>query len=170
MSIIEAVGADITTQTTDAIVNAANASLLGGGGVDGAIHAAAGPKLLEACRRVRRTTWPAGLPVGEAVATEAFDLPCRWVIHTVGPNAHRGQTDPALLESCFTRSLDVATELGARSIAFPAVSAGVYGWEASDVARIAVASVRAHPKPGIQLVRFVLFGDVLLRAFKTALD
>lgn len=170
MSIIEAVGADITTQTTDAIVNAANASLLGGGGVDGAIHAAAGPKLLEACRRVRRTTWPAGLPVGEAVATEAFDLPCRWVIHTVGPNAHRGQTDPALLESCFTRSLDVATELGAHSIAFPAVSAGVYGWEASDVARIAVASVRAHPKPGIQLVRFVLFGDVLLRAFKTALD
>lgn len=170
MSIIEAVGADITTQTTDAIVNAANASLLGGGGVDGAIHAAAGPKLLEACRRVRRTTWPAGLPVGEAVATEAFDLPCRWVIHTVGPNAHRGQTDPALLESCFTRSLDVATELGAHSIAFPAVSAGVYGWEASDVARIAVAAVRAHPKPGIQLVRFVLFGDVLLRAFKTALD
>lgn len=169
MSTIEAVRADITTQVTDAIVNAANASLLGGGGVDGAIHAAAGPKLLEACRRVRRTTWPAGLPVGEAVATDAYDLPCRWVIHTVGPNAHRGQTDPAMLASCFTRSLDVAVELGARSIAFPAVSAGVYGWDADVVARIAVAAVRTHPRPGIELVRFVLFGEGLLTAFTSAL-
>ena len=117
---VEAVTGDITTQTTDAIVNAANATLLGGGGVDGAIHAAAGPRLLEACRRVRRTTWPDGLPVGEAVATEAFDLPARWVIHTVGPNAHRGQTDPAMLASCFTRCLDVAAELGATSSALPA--------------------------------------------------
>ncbi len=170
MSTIESVRGDITTQTTDAIVNAANSGLLGGGGVDGAIHAAAGPRLLEACRVVRRTTWPDGLPVGEAVATEAFGLPCRWVIHTVGPNRHRGQTDPALLASCFTRSLDVAVELGARSIAFPAISAGVYGWEPVDVARIAVQAVRSHPASGIDLVRFVLFGDNLYRVFESALE
>ena len=169
MSTVEAVTGDITTEAVDAIVNAANATLLGGGGVDGAIHAAAGPRLLEACRRLRRTTWPDGLPVGEAVATDAFDLPCRWVIHTVGPNAHRGQTDPALLASCFTRSLDVAVDLGAASIAFPAVSAGAYGWSADDVARIAVAAVREHPKTGIDLVRFVLFGDRLHRSFQSAL-
>lgn len=169
MSAIEAVAGDITSQEVDAIVNAANSTLTGGGGVDGAIHAAAGPKLLEACRRVRRTTWPDGLPVGEAVATEAFALPCRWVIHTVGPNAHRGQTDPALLASCFTRSLDVAVELGATSIAFPAVSAGTYGWALDDVARIAMRAVGVHPKSGIDLVRFVLFGDRAHEAFRAAL-
>ena len=169
MTTIEAVRGDITAETTDAIVNAANSSLLGGGGVDGAIHAAAGPRLLEACRRVRRTAWRDGLPVGEAVATEAFDLPCRWVIHTVGPNAHRGQTDPALLASCFTRSLDVAAELTATSIAFPAISAGAYGWAADDVARIAVDAVRRHPKPGITAIRFVLFGTPALEAFGRAL-
>jgi O-acetyl-ADP-ribose deacetylase (regulator of RNase III) len=169
MNTIEAVTGDITTQTTDAIVNAANASLLGGGGVDGAIHAAAGPRLLAACRALRRTTWPDGLPVGEAVATEGFDLPAHWVIHTVGPNAHRGQTDPALLASCFTRSLEVAADLGATSVAFPAVSAGVYGWAADDVARFAVEAVRGHPADGVQLVRFVLFGDRLRAAFDRAL-
>lgn len=169
MTTIEAVLGDITTETTDAIVNAANSSLLGGGGVDGAIHAAAGPRLLAACRELRRTDWPDGLPVGEAVATEAFDLPCRWVIHTVGPNAHRGQTDPALLASCFTRSLDVAAGLGTASIAFPAVSAGVYGWAADDVARIAVEAVRRHPEPRVPLVRFVLFGRPALDAFRRAL-
>ncbi|MEZ5090474.1 MAG: macro domain-containing protein [Micropruina sp.] len=94
----------------------------------------AGKRLLEACRRLRRSTWPDGLPVGEAVATEAFDLPSRWVIHTVGPNAHRGQTDAGLLASCFTRSLDVAAELGATSVAFPAISAGAYGWDLDEVA------------------------------------
>ncbi|MFT3861296.1 O-acetyl-ADP-ribose deacetylase [Micropruina sp.] len=170
MSIIEAVEGDITTQRTDAIVNAANASLFGGGGVDGAIHAAAGAGLLEACRQVRHRSWPAGLPVGEAVATEGFDLPARWVIHTVGPNAHRGQTDPALLASCFTRSLDVAAELSAQSVAFPAVSAGAYGWAADDVARIAVQAVREHPKPGIELVRLVLFGPRLYQTFSAALS
>ena len=169
MSTVEAVTGDITTETLDAIVNAANSSLLGGGGVDGAIHAAAGPKLLEECRRLRRTTWPDGLPVGEAVATGAGDLPCRWVIHTVGPNAHRGQTDPALLASCFSRSLDVAVDRGATGLAFPAISAGVYGWSADDVARIAVEAVREHPKPGIEVVRFVLFSDRLHRAFTAAL-
>ncbi len=165
----EVVRGDLTAQRTDAIVNAANATLLGGGGVDGAIHAAAGPRLLEACHRVRRTTWPDGLPVGEAVATEAFDLPCRWVIHTVGPNAHRGQTDPALLASCFTRSLDVAGELGAGSLAFPAISAGAYGWDADDVARIAVEAVGGHPATGVGLVRFILFSERLRDAFQARL-
>ncbi|MDR0416113.1 MAG: macro domain-containing protein, partial [Propionibacteriaceae bacterium] len=125
---IDIVLGDITAETTDAIVNAANSSLLGGGGVDGAIHAAAGPDLLAECQRLRQTSLPDGLPVGQAVATGAGRLPCRWVIHTVGPNAHRGQRDPALLEACFGNSLRLAAELGAASVAFPAVSAGVYGW------------------------------------------
>lgn len=166
---ITCVQGDITTETTDAIVNAANSSLLGGGGVDGAIHRAAGPELLAACRELRRTSLPDGLPVGDAVATEGFDLPARWVIHTVGPNRHAGQTDPALLASCFTRSLDVAAELGARTVSFPAVSAGVYGWDAGTVARIAIDATRAHPADGVDDVRFVLFSEPLLRAFTDAL-
>ena len=174
MATIEAVLGDITTEPVDAIVNAANSLLLGGGGVDGAIHAAAGPRLLEACRRVRNTTHREGLEVGDAVATPAGNLRAQWVIHTVGPNRHRGQTDPALLASCFTRSLEVAREIGARSIAFPAVSAGVYGWDPTDVARIAVDAVRAEiagqeDHGGIELVRFVLFSRPTLTAFEAAL-
>src|SRR4249919_1372062 len=130
---IEAVLGDITEHDVDVVVNAANSSLLGGRGVDGAIHAAAGPELLVACRELRRTTLPDGLPAGDAVATPGFQLPARWVIHTVGPNRHAGQTDPALLASCFTRSLAVAAQIGATSIAFPAVSAGVYGWDVDEV-------------------------------------
>ena len=133
------------------------------------IDAAAGPALLSACREVRRRLYPDGLPVGDAVATDAFELPCRWVIHTVGPNAHRGQTDPALLASCFTRSLDVAAGLGATSIAFPAISAGAYGWQAAEVAGIAVDALRSHPASGLDRIRFVLFGDRLLDAFRHAL-
>ena len=170
---IEAVAGDITTERVDGIVNAANSALLGGGGVDGAIHAAAGPTLLAECRELRRTSLPDGLPGGEAVRTGAGDLPARWVIHTVGPARHRGQTDPASLASCFSRSLDVAAEAGARSVAFPAVSAGVYGWDPAEVARIAVAEVRAwaadHPGDGPELVRFVLFGADVLAAFTDAL-
>ncbi|MHA7134387.1 O-acetyl-ADP-ribose deacetylase [Oerskovia turbata] len=164
--------ADITTARVDAIVNAANSSLLGGGGVDGAIHAAAGPRLLAACREVRRTTLPDGLPVGEAVATPGFDLPAQWVVHTVGPNRHRGQTDPALLASCFTRSLDVAADLGATSVAFPAVSAGVYGWDGDEVARVAVTAVLAWGggDRGVVEVRFALFSQRLLDAFREVLD
>ena len=171
MTTVEAVRGDITTQHVDAVVNAANSSLLGGGGVDGAIHAAAGPALLEECRALRRTTHPGGLPVGDAVATGAGDLPCRWVVHTVGPNRHRGQSDPALLASCFARSLEVARGLGARSIAFPAVSAGVYGWDAAEVADVAVRTVRSEcdAHDGVDLVRFVLFGDRVLGAFAAAL-
>ena len=187
MATIEAVLGDITTHHVDAIVNAANSSLLGGGGVDGAIHAAAGPRLLEECRELRSTSLPDGLSVGEAVATGAGDLPARWVIHTVGPNKHRGQTDPALLASCFIRSLQVAHEVGARSVAFPAVSAGVYGWDSADVAQIAVEAVRAELSAaegtaaeglapdgadagGVELVRFVLFSTLTLTNFQAALD
>ena len=165
---IEAVQGDITTQDVDAIVNAANSSLLGGGGVDGAIHSAAGPELLASCRELRRTVLPDGLPVGDAVATPGFRLPARWVIHTVGPNRHRGQTDPALLASCFARSIAVADEIGATTVAFPAVSAGVYGWAADDVARIAVSTTRATPT-SVELVRFVLFSGPTLAAFEDAL-
>ncbi|WP_147681033.1 O-acetyl-ADP-ribose deacetylase [Actinomyces ruminicola] len=190
---IEAVHGDITTQEVDAVVNAANSGLLGGGGVDGAIHRAAGPRLLQACRELRATSLPDGLPVGEAVATPGFDLPARWVIHTVGPNRHAGQTDPALLRAAFRSSLELAQELGCRSVAVPAISAGVYGWDADAVARAAVVEARAlaaradtasgvevcgtdvvdaaAAQPGgLELVRFVLFSERLLRAFQTALD
>ena len=170
MTTIEAVLGDITTQHVDAIVNAANSALLGGGGVDGAIHAAAGPRLLEECRRLRATSHPDGLPPGDAVATGAGDLPCRWVVHTVGPNRHRGETDPAVLASCFTRSLAVARDVGARSVAVPAVGAGVYGWAADEVAEVAAgATVAATAGPGLDLVRFVLFSDRLHAAFTAAL-
>lgn len=170
---VEAVEGDITEQRVDAIVNAANSSLLGGGGVDGAIHAAAGPRLLEECRRLRETTHRGGLDVGDAVATGAGDLPARFVIHTVGPNRRAGQTDPASLASCFSRSLEVAASVGARTVAVPAVSAGVYGWDVEDVARIAVEEVHrtlaAGRAPGVTLVRFVLFGRTAHAAFERAL-
>ncbi|WP_020014518.1 O-acetyl-ADP-ribose deacetylase [Promicromonospora sukumoe] len=165
---------DLTRVEADAVVNAANSLLLGGGGVDGAIHAAAGPRLLEACRRLRKTTHPDGLAVGDAVATPAFDLPASWVIHTVGPNLHRGQDDPTLLASCFARSLDVAAELDVRSVAFPAVSAGAFGWPVSDVARIAVATSRSwlaeHPDGSPREVRFVVIDERVQRAFDDVLD
>jgi O-acetyl-ADP-ribose deacetylase (regulator of RNase III) len=168
---IEAVEGDITTELVDAIVNAANSSLLGGGGVDGAIHRAAGPRLLAQCRELRRTTYPHGLPVGQAVATNGADLPARWVIHTVGPNRHAGQTDPSLLTSCFEASLREAVRVGARSVAFPAVSAGAYGWGGAEVARIAVAAVRGSARLDmLDLVRFVLFGPATYQAFVAALQ
>lgn len=166
---IDAVRGDLTTERADALVNAANSSLYGGGGVDGALHAAAGPTLLAACREVRATRWPDGLPVGEAVATVAGLLPARWVIHTVGPNRNAGQTDERLLASCYTRSLDVAQDLGARTVAFPAIGAGVYGWDAATAARVAVGAVAAHPRTGIERVRFVLFSERLLAAFAAEL-
>lgn len=171
MTVLEAVRGDITTQPLDAIVNAANSSLLGGGGVDGAIHRAAGPRLLAACRDLRRTAYPQGLPTGAAVATPGFDLPARWVIHTVGPNRYAGQTDPALLASCFRESLRVAREIGARTVAFPAISAGVYGWGGAQVAEIAVATVRAETADDdpVKLVRFVLFTDALREHFERSL-
>ncbi|UVJ40213.1 O-acetyl-ADP-ribose deacetylase [Arthrobacter sp. CJ23] len=167
---IEIVQGDITARDVDAIVNAANSSLLGGGGVDGAIHRAAGPELLAACRELRNTTLPGGLPVGHAVATPGFRLPARWVIHTVGPNRQAGETDPALLASCFSESLRVAAALGVRSIAFPAVSAGVYGWDARQVAETAFYAVGGFaadvPESGIELVEFVLFSPEMVETFR----
>ena len=168
---IETVTGDITRERVDAIVNAANRSLLGGGGVDGAIHAAAGPGLLEECREVRRTRFPQGLPVGEAVATGSGDLPARWVVHTVGPNRHRGQRDPALLTSCFRVSLIRAAELGAVSVAFPAISTGVYGYPLGEAAHIALKTavdyLRGHED--IELIRFVLFDRGTYDVFVTEL-
>ena len=176
---IEAVVADITTEEVDAIVNAANSTLLGGGGVDGAIHRAAGPRLLEACRKLRDTELPDGLPVGRAVATPGFDLPATWVIHTVGPNRHAGEDDPALLGACFDSSLALAIDLGCSSIALPAVSAGVYGWPIAQVAEIAVARARAveqrsRTEPDavgrLELIRFVLSSQANHEAFARELE
>lgn len=168
---IEAVLGDITTQRVDAIVNAANSSLLGGGGVDGAIHRAAGPELLKACRQIRATDHPAGLPVGQAVATDGFNLPATWVVHTVGPNRNIGETNPDDLAACFVNSLKVARRIGARTVAFPAIGAGVYGWEAADVARIAVTAVTGELDrcASFDLVRFVLFSEHVLSAFTAVL-
>ena len=152
---ITLVRGDITTQQVDAIVNAANHSLLGGGGVDGAIHRAAGPELLAACRQVRAEQYPDGLPTGDAVATAAFRLPARWVIHTVGPTWAKTKDKSALLASCYTRSLEVADDIGAATVAFPAISTGVYRWPLDDGARIALAAVR-DATTQVQEVRFVL--------------
>ena len=171
---IEAVIGDITNENVDAIVNAANSTLLGGGGVDGAIHRAAGPRLLEACQKVRATELPDGLPVGRAVATPGFDLPATWVIHTVGPNRHAGEDDPVLLRACFDGSLELAIQLGCSSIALPAVSAGVYGWPIARVAEIGVAGARAveqrsHTDPDavgrLGLIRLVLSSRANREAF-----
>jgi O-acetyl-ADP-ribose deacetylase len=155
-----------------AIVNAANSTLLGGGGVDGAIHRAGGPAILAACREVRATTLPDGLPAGDAVATTAGRLPVRWVIHTVGPVFSPVEDRSATLASCYRRSLEVADELGATAVAFPAVSAGVYGWPAGTVADVAVRAVRdwdaGHPG-AVDLARFVLFSPGVLAAFAAAL-
>jgi O-acetyl-ADP-ribose deacetylase len=161
---------DITTQRVDAIVNAANSSLLGGGGVDGAIHRAGGPAILAACRELRAGQYQEGLPAGQAVATTAGALPARWVIHTVGPVYSAGQDRSHLLASCYTESLRVAAELGAASVAFPAISTGVYRWPMADAARIAVRAVHGSPDAERLAVRFVVFSDDALAAFTAALD
>ncbi|MEV8044564.1 O-acetyl-ADP-ribose deacetylase [Streptomyces griseoluteus] len=156
MTTITLVQGDITEQRVDAIVNAANSSLLGGGGVDGAIHRRGGPAILAACRDLRASHYGGGLPTGEAVATTAGELPAEWVIHTVGPVWQGPGSDPALLASCYRESLRVADELGARTVAFPAISTGVYRWPVEEAARVAVETVRAA-ESGVEEVRFVLF-------------
>lgn len=166
---INAVRGDITQSTCDAIVNAANSGLMGGGGVDGAIHRAAGPELLEHCRELK-SHYPGGFPVGAAAAIPGCRLPAQWVIQTVGPNRHAGQTDPADLAACFSNALAEAVRVGARSVAFPAISAGVYGWDPAEVARIAVDAVRRSPAlADLDRVQFVLFSDELLATFEAAL-
>ncbi|MGW4731063.1 O-acetyl-ADP-ribose deacetylase [Streptomyces shenzhenensis] len=164
MTTITLVQGDITRQSADAIVNAANSSLLGGGGVDGAIHRRGGPAILEACRALRAARYGKGLPTGRAVATTAGDLDAQWVIHTVGPVYQVSGSDPALLASCYRESLRVADELGARAVAFPAISTGVYRWPMDDAARIAVETVRNTPT-AVEEVRFVLFDDRAYGAF-----
>jgi O-acetyl-ADP-ribose deacetylase (regulator of RNase III) len=174
---ITLVQGDITRQEVDAVVNAANSSLLGGGGVDGAIHRAGGPEILAACRELRAGHYGKGLPTGQAVATTAGRMPARWVIHTVGPVYPRPGDQPdeferraAQLASCYRESLRVAEELGARTVAFPAVSAGIYGWPMESVARIALgvmleAGASDSPEGGdagspslVEEARFVLYG------------
>jgi O-acetyl-ADP-ribose deacetylase (regulator of RNase III) len=158
---------DITEQRVDAVVNAANASLLGGGGVDGAIHRRGGPAILEDCKRIRATDWPEGLPTGQAVATTGGALPARWVIHTVGPVYANERDPPALLASCHVESLRVADGLRAGTVAFPAISTGVYGYPLDEAAPVAIEAVRTADT-SVQEVRFVLFGNDALSAFERA--
>jgi O-acetyl-ADP-ribose deacetylase len=161
---IEAARGDITREAVDAIVNAANTSLLGGGGVDGAIHRAAGSDLLEACRQL------GGCPTGDARATPGFRLPARWVIHAVGPVWRGGgRGEPDQLASCYRRSLEIAGELGARSVAFPAISTGVYGFPSEHAARIAVDIVRSA-RTTVELVRLVAFDDHTYGLYRQLLD
>jgi O-acetyl-ADP-ribose deacetylase (regulator of RNase III) len=159
---------DISRERADAIVNAANSSLLGGGGVDGAIHRRGGPAIRTECLELRKTRYREGLPAGQAVATTAGDLGARWVIHTVGPVYSAREDRSAVLVSCYERSLKVADELGARTVAFPAVSAGSYGWPAESAARIALTTVSRAPTQ-LEEARFVLFTEDMLSAFRTAL-
>jgi len=169
MALIELVRGDITAFPADAIVNAANHTLLGGGGVDGAIHRAGGATILAECRRLRDTTLPDGLPTGAAVATTAGLLPARWVIHTVGPIWSKTLDQSDLLASCYVESLRVADELGAIRVTFPAVSAGVYGWPMDDAARIAIETVAAS-STAVDVVTFVLFNAHAVDAFRSALS
>jgi O-acetyl-ADP-ribose deacetylase (regulator of RNase III) len=161
---ITLVRGDITRQSADAIVNAANSSLLGGGGVDGAIHRRGGPAILEACRKLRASHYGKGLRTGQAVATTAGELDAQWVIHTVGPVHSREVDRSEQLASCYRESLRVADALGARTVAFPAVSAGIYGWPMDDAARIAVETVRAA-ETSVEEVTFVLFDEAAYEAF-----
>jgi O-acetyl-ADP-ribose deacetylase (regulator of RNase III) len=152
---LELAQGDITRMRVDAIVNAANSSLFGGGGVDGAIHKRGGKAILAACRELRNTRYPDGLPAGEAVATTAGKLDARWVIHTVGPIYRRG--DAATLRSCYTESLRVAAELGAQTVAFPLISAGAFGWPADDAILKAGDAIASAPNSGTATL--VLFGE-----------
>jgi O-acetyl-ADP-ribose deacetylase (regulator of RNase III) len=159
------ISGDITKLQVDAIVNAANTSLLGGGGVDGAIHRAAGPDLLEACRKLH------GCPTGDAKATPGFLLPAKWVFHAVGPVWNGGNHhEDERLAGCYRRALELARDHNVKSIAFPAISTGIYGFPADRAARIAVAAVKAHvDESGVELVNFVCFDERTLRIYEQVL-
>jgi len=161
---VHVVRGDITSQEVDAVVNAANRAMRGGGGVDGAIHRAGGPAILRDC--IDR--FPDGLATGDAGWTTAGDLPARWVIHVVGPNHRAGESDRGLLVSCYARALAVADELGARTLAFPLVSAGIYGWPLDDAAAAAVDTLRDTPT-AVEEARIVAFGDAAYAALTRAL-
>jgi O-acetyl-ADP-ribose deacetylase len=156
---VELVEGDITAQHVDVIVNAANSSLLGGGGVDGAIHRKGGPRILEECRALRASRYGRGLPTGEAVATTAGNLPAKWVVHTVGPVFSATEDRSPLLRACYENSLRVAGELGARTIAFPLISSGVYSWPMEDAVRQALAVLRSADPAGMTGAMLVLFGQ-----------
>jgi O-acetyl-ADP-ribose deacetylase (regulator of RNase III) len=162
---INLVEGDITTQEVDAVVNAANSRMRGGGGVDGAIHRAGGPAVLKDCKQ----RFPDGLATGDAGWTTAGDMPARWVIHVVGPNYRAGQTDRSLLTSCYARALEVADELGARTIAFPLVGAGIYGWPLADAVDAAVSTLEGA-ETRVEEARLVAFGretaDAIRRRFR----
>lgn len=160
---IVVVQGDITEQQVDAVVNAANRRMRGGGGVDGAIHRAGGPEVLEDC--VRR--FPDGLATGDAGWTTAGEMPARWVIHVVGPNFNAGQTDRTLLTSCYSRALGVADELGARTVAFPLVSAGIYGWPKDDAIAAAVETFRAADTR-VEEARMVAFDEATYEQIRAA--
>lgn len=161
---VEAMRADITTLEVDAIVNAARGSLLGGGGVDGAIHRAAGPDLLEECRTL------GGCDTGDAKATSGYRLPARWVIHTVGPVWRGGgEGEAEQLASCYRRCLEIADEIGARSVAFPAISTGAYGFPARRAAEIAVDTLRSTPTD-VERVLLVAFDDDTLGMYRQRLE
>jgi O-acetyl-ADP-ribose deacetylase len=161
-------GGDITSQVVDAIVNAANSGLMGGGGVDGAIHRSGGPSILEECRKIRQTQYPEGLPTGAAVATTAGRLGAKWVIHTVGPVYSRGEDRSHLLASCHIESLRIADTLGATTVAFPAISTGIYGYPLEEAATVAIDAVR-RADTRVTEVRFVLFSRDAYDAFSHAL-
>jgi O-acetyl-ADP-ribose deacetylase (regulator of RNase III) len=166
-SVLELVEGDITRQDTEAIVNAANTTLLGGGGVDGAIHRAGGPEILEECRKI------GGCPTGEARVTTGGRLTAPWVIHTVGPVYRDGKhREPDLLASAYRNSLRLASEREIKSVAFPSISTGAYGYPIADAARIALSTVIEYlgQHPEITLVRFVLFGQAALRSYEQALE
>jgi len=162
---LNVVQGDITEQDVDAIVNAANRAMRGGGGVDGAIHRAGGPAVLEDCRR----RFPDGLATGDAGWTTAGRMKARWVIHVVGPNHRAGETDRSLLTSCYSRALGVADELGARSIAFPLVSAGIYGWPKADAVAAAIETLRSTAS-GVEEARMVAFDLDTYDALVAAID
>ncbi|HET7195039.1 MAG TPA: O-acetyl-ADP-ribose deacetylase [Nocardioides sp.] len=155
---------DITTQEVDAVVNAANSRMRGGGGVDGAIHRAGGPAVLEDCKR----RFPDGLATGDAGWTTAGEMPAQWVIHVVGPNYRAGQTDRSLLTSCYARALEVADELGARTVAFPLVSAGIYGWPLDDAVDAAITTLQ-EAATQVEEARIVALGREVADAVAAAL-
>jgi O-acetyl-ADP-ribose deacetylase (regulator of RNase III) len=160
---IELVEGDISEQRVDAIVNAANPSLMGGGGVDGAIHRRGGPAILEECKAIRASRYPQGLPAGDAVATTGGNLPARWVIHTVGPVYDPGRELGGTLRSCYTRSMEVADELGAATVAFPLISSGAFWWPLDDAIRRALRALR-DVETSVEEARLVLFGQETFRA------
>lgn len=162
MTRLIAVQGDITTQEVDAIVNAASTAMRGGGGVDGAIHRAGGPAVLQDCI----VRFPRGLATGDAGWTTAGNLPARWVIHTVGPNHAAGQRDRSLLVSCYRRCLEVADELGARTVAFPLISAGIYGWPRDDAIAAAVETLRDTPTE-VEVARLVAFDTTKLEQIES---